>query len=185
MAPEEVIRSQGFTLVEILVGLAVAGMLAAVIASVMGQTLFSSRVLLEQERVDVQKTTFRKILHRDVKNMLWQSGIEPTSEGFNLLTGHNTLISSSLPVEVSWIFARGDIVRIEYNADLDYLKKQVLSTRIKFISLDMFCPVQGRWLGLDNWITGQDRPGPGALRLRLDPGDNSKIEIIEHLPDHG
>lgn len=184
MASNQVIRPAGFSLVEILVGLAVAGMLTAMLASVAGQSIVSSQALLEQESMDRQKTTLRKILHRDLKNMLWGSRIEPDSQGFNLQTGHNTLISSSLPMEVSWRFQPDEIVRTEQNADLDYHKKQILSTGLNSFSLDIYCHVQKRWIPLDHWLMARQRPHPGALRLKLDLDNISQLEIIEYLPGH-
>ncbi len=183
MASDQINR-KGFTLIEVLVGLAVAGMLAAIIASVIGRSIVSSQALLDQEKLGTQKTTLRTIMHRDIKSMILLSELTPVSEGFILHTGHNTLIPSSLPVEVSWIFSHGEIVRTEQNIDLDYSKQQVLSTGMRSFSLDLFCPVQGRWLGLDNWLAGQNRPQPAALRLKLDLEGSSQIEIIEHLPGH-
>lgn len=184
MAKAQITRLAGFSLVEILVALAVAGILSAMLASIVGQSLVSSRALMEQQNMDRQKTTLRKILHRDFKEILWESSLKPTAQGFELQTGHNTLIPSSLPMLVSWRFASDEIIRTEQNPDLDYLKKQTLSTRLNSFSMDIYCPVQKRWIPHDSWLMAKQRPAPGALRLLLDLDNMPQLEIIEHLQSH-
>lgn len=183
MAQDQITR-HGFTLVEIIVGLAVAGMLAAIVASVMGRGIVASQGLLAQEEMDRQKVTLRTILHRDIKGITVQSGLAPAPEGFTLQTGHNTLVSSSLPVEVSWSFSGNKIVRTEQNKELDYYREQVLTAGLESFSMDLFCPVHALWLDLDRWLMGQDRPHPLALRLNIGLSSAAFFEIVEHLPVH-
>ncbi|MCA1743034.1 MAG: type II secretion system protein J [Desulfonatronovibrio sp.] len=184
MAKAQITRLAGFSLVEILVALTVAGILSAMLASIVGQSLVSSQALMEQQGMDRQKITLRKILHRDLNEMLWASSLEPTPQGFELKTGHNTLIASSLPMQVSWNFTSNEIIRTEQNPDLDYLKKQTLSTRLNSFSMDIYCPVQKRWIPHDNWLMAKQRPAPGALRLELDLDNIPHLKIIEHLQGH-
>ena len=172
----------GFTLVEILVGLAVAGILSAMLASVMGNSIYSSQALLEENKQTHQKTVLRRIIHRDLKNLQWQARVEPTSSGFRMLTGHNTLTSASIPMQVSWDFTEGRATRIEKSRELDYSREQILSRNMETIEIAFMSSQDQRWISHDTWLMGNSRPAPAALRLRISFNDSEYFEIVEHIP---
>ncbi|WP_291321885.1 type II secretion system protein [Desulfonatronospira sp.] len=174
----------GFTLVEVLVGLAVAGVLAAMLASIMGNSIFSSQELLKKSSEEHQKTVLRRIIHRDIKHMQWQTGLEPTSSGFRMVTGHNTLVSASIPMQVSWDFRDGKVIRIEENQDLEYSREQVLSHKLESLNIAFMSSQDQRWIEHQSWLMGTNRPYPRALRLRMVFGEEVGFEIVEHIPGH-
>lgn len=184
MACSRINQSSGFTLIEILVGLAVAGILASIIAGVMGQGILTSETLLRESRSETQKTVLRRLLHRDIKNMVWESDLEPTPDGFRINTGHNTLTSCSLPVETFWNFSNGKIIRFEESQELSYEKKQILSHELNYSELEFLSFEDNRWIRLESWLMSSDRAGPRAMRVRLEFDDGTKFEMVEHLPFH-
>jgi len=184
MACPGINRTSGFTLIEVLVSLALAGILVSIIAGVMGQGILTSQALLRESRSETEKTVLRRLLHRDIKNMIWNSSLEPTPEGFRIKTGHNTLIPCSLPVEALWIFSNGKITRFEENKDLSYEKSHVLSRELKSFDLEFLTLEDKRWVGLESWLMSQDMSGPRAVRMSLGIGKNTSFEIVEHLPLH-
>ncbi len=184
MAHRSMRKAAGFTLVELLVGLAVVGILASMIASIMGQGILTSEALMRQSRGETQKTVLRRILHRDIKSMAQGSNIEAVSEGFRILTGHNTLTVSPLPVQVQWSFSHGKITRLERCDDLSYEKEQVLSPELKTFELEFLSPRDNRWTHLNAWLMASDRPAPPAMKLKLEYNDGTTFQMVEHLPPH-
>lgn len=174
--------ARGFTLVEVLVAVALAGLLAAMIAGVMSRGILASEALLEHGEEESEKIVLRRILHRDFKAMDWGSGLEPTPEGFRLYTGHNMLLSSPLPVEVVWSFEEGEIVRREESPDLTYSREQTLYQDMDSVELEFLSLRDERWIPLDSWIRAPDRLYPRAVRLKLDFTGQDRFEIVEHLP---
>ncbi|WP_291319821.1 type II secretion system protein [Desulfonatronospira sp.] len=184
VACPQIVSARGFTLVEILVAVAIAGLLAAMIAGVMSRGILTSEALLEQRESEAEKTVLRRILHRDFLGMEWGSGLEPATEGFRLYTGHNMLLSSSLPVEVFWSFEGGEIVRREESQVLGYSKEQTLYQDMESVELEFLSSRDRRWIRLDSWLRDPNRPHPGAVRLTLHFSGQNRFEIVEHLPLH-
>ncbi len=174
---------RGFTLVELLVGLVVAGVLAAMIASLMGESILSSTTLLRRGQEGAEKTTLRRILHRDIKHMQWASTLDPAADGFSLQSGHNMLLAQALPMEVTWIFAEGRIVRREENFALQYSQEQVLLRDLEACKLELMPSNEERWIELDFWLTGKTQKQPRALRLTLVFNGGQQIKIVEHVPE--
>ncbi len=184
MACSRIDKDTGFTLIEILVALAVAGILASIIAGVMGQGILTSDFLLKESRSETEKTVLRRLLHRDIKNMVWNSELEPAPEGFRINTGHNVLTPCSMPVDAFWDFSDNRITRHEENQDLSYAKKQILSRELNSFQLEFLTFEDNRWIRLDSWLISSDRPGPRAIRVTLEYSDGKKFQIIEHIPTH-
>ncbi len=184
VACPQIASARGFTLVEVLVAVVIAGLLAAMIAGVMSRGILASEVLLEHRESEAEKTVLRRILHRDFKAMEWNSGLEPTAQGFRLYTGHNLLLSSSFPVEVIWIFEGGEIVRREESQVLTYAREQTLYQDMESVELEFFSSRHKRWIRLDSWLRDPNPPHPGAVRLKLHFTGQKRFEIVEYLPLH-
>lgn len=181
-SPPSLSPSPGFTLVEILVGLTIVTIIGAMIASTTKQSILSSRALLHQGHSAAQKTVLRRILHRDIHNMLLDSSMEPTKRGFRFTSGHNLLIRSSLPVNIAWNFTQGELLRREEIPDLDYSQEQVLCPDLDSFELEFMPAGDIRWVGLEAWLLNKQRPAPAAVRLLLRVSGRSTWEIIERIP---
>ncbi len=171
---------KGFTLVEVLAGLIIAGILSAILASVINQGIQTSQALLEERDSSIHKAALRRIIHRDIKNMEVRTSIKPETSGFSLITSHNILTSNPLPVTVNWNFSNGKIVRSEENEELLYSAEQIIHQDLNSYELDFFCMTQDRWISLDNWLLIAERGEPVGLRLRIQFKDQKPFAIIEN-----
>lgn len=165
-------------------GLVIAAIIGAMIASTAKQSILSSQALLQQGHSEAEKTVLRRILHRDIQNMQWASSLEPTNQGFRLTSGHNLLLTASLPVTINWHFTQGALIRKEERPDLNYIREQVLCPDLNSFELEFMPPADTRWIGLEAWLLNQERPAPVALRLQLQLPGRNRWEIIERIPRH-
>lgn len=184
MACLQVSRSPGFTLLEVLVGLVLAGVLGAMIAATAKQNILSSQALLQQVPTETVKTTLRRILHRDIQNMQLGSRLQPTSQGFRLSSGHNLLLNASFPVSITWSFSQGELLRREENPELGYVKEQTLCSELSSFKLEFLPTGAERWVQHQAWLLDKERPDPAALRLQLDMSGRKQVRIIERVPRH-
>lgn len=174
--------SRGFTLIEILVGVILVGIIGAMIASATKQGILTSQAILQQGEQNARATVLRRILHRDIHGMLWKSDLVPTSQGFALKSGHNLLLESSLPAVVTWTFNAQEVVRREEIPALDYVLEQKLIPNITSYELAMMSARDRQWVNHESWIMNPQQPTVVALRLRLQVTGRNSWEIIESLP---
>jgi prepilin-type N-terminal cleavage/methylation domain-containing protein len=174
--------SQGFTLVEILVGLILIGIIGTLIASAAKQGILSSQRLLDQGANTSKAIVLRRILHRDIHHMLWQSSLESTSRGFQIKTGHNLLLNSSFPAVVTWTFNPPKVLRREEISALDYVLEQELISDITSHDLALMSARDRQWVSQKSWLMSPQQPRAVALRLRLQVEGWNAWEIIERLP---
>ena len=138
--------AKGFTLVELLVALIFVGIIGTMIASAAKQGILSSQALLDQGSNNSKATILRRVLHRDIHHMLWQSSLESTSQGFQIKTGHNLLLNSSFPAVVSWIFNPPKVLRREEISALDYVLEQELISDITSHDLALMSARDRQWV---------------------------------------
>ncbi len=175
-------QASGFTLVEMVVALTLAAILAAMVSSALNQGLVSGEALVLEAEQHKPLISLRRLLHRDIKSRKWGSDIVSTSSGFKLTTTHNLLRSAPIPVEVEWIFDREKIIRREENPDLDYSAGQVLSRRLQAWELSFYSRKTDQWIEHSLWNMDKDRPAPDALALSLTLTGHGRARLIENIP---
>ncbi|MFW6388284.1 MAG: prepilin-type N-terminal cleavage/methylation domain-containing protein [Desulfohalobiaceae bacterium] len=184
MASLQISTSHGFTLLEVLVGLVLTGLLGAMIAATASQNILSSQALLQQGQGNTERTVLRRILHRDIQNMQLGSSLQPTNQGFRLKSGHNLLLNASLQVRITWSFSQGELVRREEKPGLGYIKQQTLCRELDSFKLEFLPAEAERWVELQAWLMDKKRSAPAALRIQLDMPGKKQIRITERVPRH-
>ena len=177
--------AKGFTLVEILVALILVGIIGTMIASAAKQGILTSQALLDQGSNRSKAIVLRRILHRDIHHMLWQSKLEAHSRGFQIKTGHNLLLNSSYPAVVTWIFNPPNVLRREEISALDYVLEQKLISDMTSCNLALMSARDRQWVNLKSLIMNPEQPRAVALRLRLHVDGWNALDIIERLPVYG
>lgn len=174
----------GFTLVEVLVALMVAGLLTAMVASLLGRGVVASSALEETTQGQQARVNLRRVLDMDLRNMLPEGEFEILENGFALSTSHNHLIPGPLPVRATWTFSRLGLERKEEAPDLDYAQTLVLARSLERWELEYFDLTDKLWLVGRAWLDTPDRPAPAGVRLRLMFKGAGLVEIIQRLPLH-
>jgi len=182
MKPKRSRRPGGFTLIEVLVALMVAGLLTAMIASLMGRSVVASSALEEASQGRHARMVLRRMLAMDIRNMPPDAEFQVTENGFALATSHNHLIPGPLPITATWTFSESGIVRNEEQPDLGYLQTLVVSRSLEQREISFFDLTEGQWMDAQSWLRMPDRPAPAGLRLRLVLDGVGQVEIIERLP---
>lgn len=172
----------GFTLVEVLTSVVVAGLLAASLASLFGSALSAGSALEEASEAQQARAVLRRILDLDIRNMVVDEEFQITEQGFSLKTTHNHLLSGPLPVLVNWTFSPAGVVRVEEQPDLEYAKTLVLSDSLEHGEAAYYDLSAEVWVDGRAWLRATERPAPAGLRLRLDLRDLGRVEIVQRLP---
>ena len=171
---------KGFSLIEILVALAVAGVLIALVLRVVNQVARNSEILESGVRVSSEAARLRRVLHRDLQNI--KGSLAVSTEGFSLTTSHNFLSGRPLAVEVNWDFSEKNVRRVEEESELSYAKDMILFPELKSWDAELFHPAKKRWFGLQSWLLSKFDVAPSAIKLILKFPDRGEIEMVERLP---
>lgn len=171
---------EGFSFIEVLVSLVLAGLVMASLSFVMGQTIKNDEVLRDNTGISQQTATLRRIILRDFQNIDWGSTVAFTSEGFNMKTSHNMLEDGPVPNKVTWIFDDNEVVRNEYNEELNYETEIVLLPEIKDFDIQVF-DSDGRWKKLHNVLLSKGMV-PRAVKLSLVLPSGKEVTIVERVP---
>lgn len=177
-------RRRGFTLIEVLVALMVAGLLTAMVASLLGRGIVASSALEERAQAQELRVALRRMLDMDIRNMGPGGEFRIAENGFSLKTSHNHLIPGPLPVTVTWMFSPSGIVRGEEQEALAYARTLVVTRSLEHWETHFFDLSEGLWLDARTWLRAPDRPAPAGLRLRLALEGAGLVEIIQRLPLH-
>lgn len=172
----------GFTLVEILVALVVAGMLTALLAAILGRGVVASSALEETVENQRSRIVLQRLLSMDLRGMLPETEMTITEHGFTLETVNNHLVPGPLPMTVTWDFTQRQVRRTEEQPDLDYVQELLVISNLQAWSLAFHDLTEGRWVDLRSWLHGTERPAPAGLRLELRPaGVQTAWDIIHRL----
>lgn len=177
-------RQRGFTLIEVLVALMVAGLLTAMVASLLGRGVVSSSALEEKAQAQELRVALRRMLDMDIRNMAPDGEFRIAENGFSLTTSHNHLIPGPLPVTATWSFSLDGIVRGEEQEALGYVRTLVVTRSLEHWETHFFDLSEGLWLDARTWLRSPGRPAPAGLRLRLALEGVGFVEIIQRLPLH-
>lgn len=173
----------GFTLVEILVALVVAGMLTALLAAILGRGVVASSALEETVENQRSRVVLHRLLGMDLRGMLPETELTISEQGFTVETVNNHLVPGPLPVTVTWDFSRRQVRRTEEQPDLDYVQELLVISNLHAWSLAFHDLTEGRWVDLRSWLHGTERPAPAGLRLELRPsGAQAAWDLVHRLP---
>ena len=173
----------GFSLIEILVALVVAGILLGLVLRTVNQVAHNSEVLGVELRISSEAARLRRVLHRDLQNI--NGEFIPSREGFSLATSHNFLSGQPLPMNVTWDFSEKNVRRVEEEPGLSYTKELVLLPELKSWEAQLFHPGKKRWFDLRSWLLSNFETAPSAVKLILNLPGREKIEMVERVPATG
>jgi prepilin-type N-terminal cleavage/methylation domain-containing protein len=134
----------GFTLVEILVALVVAGMLIALLASILGRGIVASSALGEASADQRSRVVLHRLLSMDLRGMIPETELTITEQGFTVETVNNHLVPGPLPMTVTWDFSQRQVRRTEEQPDLDYVQELLVISELRAWSLAFHDLTEGR-----------------------------------------
>lgn len=178
-------RSQrGFSLIEVLIGLVLSGLLMSMVAMVLGQSITNNEVVRSSSGLSSRMFTLRRVLHRDLQNILVGKTVFIESEGFGLQTTNNFLIDGGVGVEVIWDFSGNMIRRRERSESLDYENSFQMLRGLKSSKLELLDGAKGVWISS---VQYQNRPlnlksAIKAIRISFTFEDGNSLLIVERIP---
>lgn len=176
----------GFSLIELLIALAVSGILLAVLSGTMQEITGASMSLDNRAEEAKKRLTLQRLFHRDVQNMTEPESLFFEKESVIFNTSHSTLMDSPYPVKVTWDFSKKRITRIEENELIEYESKAVIATGLSSWNFQAFNATLERWMDFDalKTVTAKSREAVlelSAMKLVLGFG-NMNINTVERLP---
>ncbi|NDV27136.1 prepilin-type N-terminal cleavage/methylation domain-containing protein [Desulfovibrio sp. JC010] len=177
-------RQAGFSLIEVLIGLVLSGLLMSMVAMVLGQSVTNNEVVRSSAGLSSRLFTLRRILHRDLQNIVPGRMVGAGATGLTFESSHSITIENSGPVVVSWDFSSEMVRRIEKSPDLEFENSQLLmrglkSWRLEFLDID-----KNVWISLSQQRAKgvSDRSTVKAFRLRLNFEDGKEVMLLERIP---
>ncbi|ACS81639.1 PulJ/GspJ family protein [Maridesulfovibrio salexigens] len=174
----------GFSLIEVLIGLVLSGLLMSMVAMVLGQSVTNNEVVRSSAGLSSRMFTLRRLLHRDLQNIVPGRPIGVEADGFSVESSHNVLLEGAGPIIVSWDFSSNMIRRHEKSPDFEFdnsffLMRGLKSWGIEFLDADK-----------NIWITRSQqsaramsgRSAVKAFRLKLRFEDGKDVMIVERVP---
>lgn len=179
---------RGFTLLEVLAAMVIAGLLVVILGRVMVQIINTSMALEGRLGASEEVVALRRVLHRDFQNIQDMESLSFSSEGFMMKTSNNLLVDGPLPVTVTWLFEDQQIMRRESLEAMNHEKEIVLVDSIEGWELRLFDVSHKDWNTLENWllassVSGKQKTRTRAIELKLQFTEDASIVIVERFPD--
>ncbi|WP_031482613.1 PulJ/GspJ family protein [Maridesulfovibrio frigidus] len=178
------LREGGFSLIEVLVGLILSGLLMSMVAMVLGQSITNNEVVRSNVGLSSRMFTLRRILHRDLQNRVIGGILEMREDGFKLVTSNNSLEDGAVPVNVFWDLSGNMIRRHEDSDKLSYASSFQLMRGVSSWTLEILDGRDGTWISalqLENRPLNLDSVIK-AIRLNLVFEDGQRTLIVERIP---
>lgn len=177
-------RQGGFSLIEVLIGLVLSGLLMSMVAMVLGQSITNNEVVRSNVGLSSRMFTLRRILHRDLQNRVLRGTIDVEGNGFRLSSTNNLLEDGAVAVNVDWDFSGNMILRSEHSESIKYESSFQLLRGVTTWSLDFLDGKENSWISAAQY---KARPlnlksAVKALRLNLSFEDGQHILIVERIP---
>lgn len=174
----------GFSLIEVLVGLVLSGLLMSMVAMVLGQSITNNEVVRSSAGLSSRMFTLRRILHRDMQN-IWKGGnIDPLKTGFSFPTSHSELLSGGVQVIAEWDFSSNMIRREESSPGLEYGSSSLFLRGLESWQIEFLDAKNGAWVSLQQLLARSigDSQTLTAVRIKLRFEDGQDIMIVERVP---
>ncbi len=177
-------HQKGFSLIEVLIGLVLSGLLMSMVAMVLGQSVTNNEVVRSSAGLSSRMFTLRRILHRDLQNIVVGKGIYVEDSGFGLPTSNNFLIDGGVQVEARWDLSANMIRRHEENPAMHYESSFFFLRGLKSWRLEFFDGEKGAWVASVQFKNRavQGNSGIKALRLELNFEDGQRVLLVERVP---
>ncbi|WP_051249611.1 prepilin-type N-terminal cleavage/methylation domain-containing protein [Maridesulfovibrio zosterae] len=177
-------QQQGFSLIEVLIGLVLSGLLMSMVAMVLGQSITNNEVIRSSAGLSSRMFTLRRILHRDFQNIILGSSVSVEDNGFGIKTTNNFLIDGGIKVDADWDFSGNMIRRHEENKSLEYnnsfqLLRGLKSWRIEVLDGDKGIWISGVQFSSRSVTSTSDLK---AIRLNLVFEDGHSLSLVERIP---
>ncbi|MBI9112663.1 MAG: prepilin-type N-terminal cleavage/methylation domain-containing protein [Maridesulfovibrio ferrireducens] len=174
----------GFSLIEVLIGLMLSGLLMSMVAMVLGQSITNNEVIRSNVSLSSRMFTLRRILHRDLQNRLIDGGISVKADGFEFVSTNNYLEDGAVPVTVLWDFSGNMIRRFEQSDMLEYENSFQLMRGVTSWTLELLDGNNGSWISSAQYKSRalSSKSSIKALRLNLTFEDGQRILIVERVP---
>lgn len=175
---------KGFSLIEVLIGLVLSGLLMSMVAMVLGQSVTNNEVVRSSAGLSSRMFTLRRILHRDMQNIVAGKSLSVEDYGFAIPTNNNFLIDGAVQVEAKWDFSGNMIRRHEENDKMNYGSSFMLLRGLDSWRLELLDGQKGAWIASPQFM---NRPLQGvsvikALRLQLTFEDGQRLLLVERIP---
>ncbi|WP_320006658.1 prepilin-type N-terminal cleavage/methylation domain-containing protein [Maridesulfovibrio sp.] len=176
-------RQAGFSLIELLIGLVLSGLLMSMVAMVLGQSITNNEVVRSSSGLSTQMFTLRRILHRDLQNIVINRPISVEKTGLSFESNHCILLEGIGAVSVFWDFSSNMIRRTENSNSLGYGNTYMLMRGLDSWTVE--------FLGNNNvWVSRSQQSnravrghsGVKAIRLKLRFDDGQDVMIVERIP---
>ncbi|WP_320171806.1 prepilin-type N-terminal cleavage/methylation domain-containing protein [Maridesulfovibrio sp.] len=174
----------GFSLVEVLIGLVLSGLLMSMVAMVLGQSVTNNEVVRSTAGLSSRMFTMRRVLHRDLQNISVGKTLETGDNGFSIFTSSNFLVDGGVEVKAEWDFSANMIRRSESNENLGYSSSFQFLRGLESWRLEFLDSRNNAWVGAAQVGSRAVSSASGlkALRLELVFDDGQKIMFVERVP---
>lgn len=174
----------GFSLIEVLIGLVLSGLLMSMVAMVLGQSVTNNEVVRSSAGLSSRMFTLRRIVHRDLQNIVPGSSVGVENVGFSLQTSHNTIMDGAGPVVVSWDFSSNMVRRFEQSPDLEFEASYLLMRGLDSWMIEFLDAKNNVWISRSQQASRvlAGNSNPKAFRLTLTFEDGQDVTIVERIP---
>ncbi|CCO23259.1 PulJ/GspJ family protein [Maridesulfovibrio hydrothermalis] len=177
-------NQSGFSLIEVLIGLVLSGLLMSMVAMVLGQSITNSEVVRSSSGLSSRMFTLRRILHRDLQNIVIATPIVVDETGIGFSSVNNFLLDGAFTVDVAWDFSGNMIRRHEESGALQYSNSFQLMRGLSSWRIELLDAKSETWISAAQY---RNRPlgmksGIKALRMNLSFEDGQNLIIVERVP---
>jgi general secretion pathway protein J len=173
----------GFSLIEVLIGLVLSGLLMSMVAMVLGQSITNNEVVRSSSGLSSRMFTLRRILHRDLQNIT--PGASISGDGTSLIIAtNNCILKPGLgTVLVTWDFSSNMIRRIESSDELEFENSYFLMRGLEYWNVEFLDGKNNVWISArqqkEQALTGGVTK---ALRMKMRFDDGQDVTIVERIP---
>ncbi|WP_319763668.1 prepilin-type N-terminal cleavage/methylation domain-containing protein [Maridesulfovibrio sp.] len=173
----------GFSLIEVLIGLVLSGLLMSMVAMVLGQSITNNEVVRSSSGLSARMFTLRRILHRDLQNILPGTSVSGDGTSLTIATNNCIFKPGVGTVTVTWDFSSSMIRRKEISDAFEFENSYFLMRGLDSWTVEF---LDGK---NDVWNSARQQTGRGltggltkALRMKMRFDDGQDVTIVERIP---
>ncbi|WP_320173932.1 prepilin-type N-terminal cleavage/methylation domain-containing protein [Maridesulfovibrio sp.] len=175
---------KGFSLIEVLIGLVLSGLLMSMVAMVLGQSVTNNEVVRSSAGLSSRMFTLRRILHRDLQNIIPGRPLGVEGNGFSLESTHNVMLKGAGPILINWDFSSNMVRRSEKSSSLEFENSFFLMRGLKSWGIEFLDANKNAWISRSQ-LAARAMSGKSvikAFRLTLKFEDGQDVMIVERIP---